>query len=58
MDWLRAGRTVKRSDKFKITSDGRTHKLIVKDVDSRDMAEYTAQYKTKTTSAKLNVECE
>ena len=56
VEWLKGERAIKKSDKYEIRADGRVHRLIVKDVDDRDVGEYTAQVKNKSTTAKLIVE--
>lgn len=58
VEWFYAGRPIKRSAKYSIAADGCTHKLTVKDVDGRDAGEYSIEYKTKSSTAKLIVECE
>ena len=58
VDWLHNGRSIKRGVKYSLKVDGRKHKLIIKDVDSRDAGSYSVECKGKACSAELRVECE
>ena len=41
--WLKDGKEIKPDKKYKIVSDGKVHKLIIKGADKDDEAEYTMQ---------------
>ena len=54
--WFIDNKEIEESDKFEIFSDGRTHKLIIKDAVLPDTGEVMAKVEGKTQKATLTVE--
>ena len=55
-EWCKGDREItSRSEKYEIKREGCVHKLIIHDVDGRDVADYSCMYKNKSTEAKLEV---
>ena len=55
LDWFKAGKKLRKSDKYEIEVDGKVHRLILNDAELDDAAEYSAAYQMLTTMAKLTV---
>ncbi len=59
IDWYKADRQIRGlSEKYEISSEAGVHRLKIKDVDGRDIGAYSARYRNKETTAKLEVEGE
>lgn len=56
VQWLKDDKPITPSNKYKITSDGSKHKLVVKDVTGEDSGVYTLSVKDKKTQGALSVE--
>ena len=54
--WFLDGREIYEDKRYQIMSDGRTHRLIIKDAILPDGGEITARVEDKKTSAVLTVE--
>ena len=55
VEWCKGDREISRSEKYEISCDGGVHRLTIRDVDGRDVADYCCVYKTKSTEGKLEV---
>ena len=54
MVWMKDNMTIDAGDdKYEIIADGQVHRLIVKNVDEKDEAQYTAVARGKTSQAAL-----
>ena len=56
--WFIDNKEIEESEKFEILSDGRTHKLVIKDAVLPDTGEVMARVEGKTQKATLTVEGE
>ena len=56
VEWMKGDRAIKKSNKYDITSDGTVHRLIIKDVDGKDVGDYSVSYKNKKSNATLSIE--
>ena len=57
--FYRKGKKIKKSDKYKIESDGCVHRLIISDCTLDEAADFTAKLRDdETTTANLTVEGE
>ena len=56
VEWYRGDRPIRRSDKYEMIAEGAVHKLVIKDVDDRDVGQYSIQVKNKASEANLIVE--
>ena len=54
-DWLKADKSIKKSDKYEMTSRGGTHTLVIKDCQAEDVAKYSVKLNGMQSSAKLDV---
>lgn len=54
--WLKNGEEITPEDGYKITVDGKQHKLVIPDVTLDHEAEYTVVIDDKSSSANLTVE--
>ena len=56
--WTKGSKVIRVTDeeKYSIEKEGATHRLVVKNVDGRDVGEYSATCRNKSTEAKLMVE--
>ena len=54
--WLRNGEVIIPSDKFKITSEGATHQLVVQECGDDEAADYTVRCGDAESSANLQLE--
>ena len=58
--WSKGSKVIKAvsdREKYEVTREGATHKLVVKNVDSNDVGEYSIECNGKTSKAKLDVKC-
>lgn len=55
VQWLKKGKPIKQSDKYKIVVENNVRKLIIKNVTLEDQLEYTCAAETITTSSVLKV---
>ena len=56
--WSKGSKVIKAlndREKYEVTREGATHKLVVKNVDSNDVGEYSIECNGKTSKAKLDV---
>ena len=56
VEWTKGEKTIKASDKYEITSDEVTYRLVINDCTAEDVAEYKASFQNLTTSAKLKMQ--
>ncbi len=56
IDWYKGDRELRGGEKYEITQDGGVHRLIIHDVDGRDIGDYSARYRQVATEAKLDVQ--
>lgn len=54
-EWFKATTTIKRSDKYKIKSDGGRHTLAISNCQSDDISKYTVKVNGMSSTAKLDV---
>ena len=56
MDWTKDNKPIKSNDKYEITAEGTVHRLVIQDVDAKDVGTYAAEYQHLSTSAKCKVQ--
>ena len=55
-EWYFNDRAIRRGMKYDIIADGKTHRLVAKDVEEVDCGEFTVAIKGAKSSANLNVQ--
>ena len=55
--WYRKDQPIKRSHKYDVIAEGRTHQLVVKDVEGKDEGEYSIIAKNARCEAKMTIHC-
>lgn len=55
VEWYRKDKKLRRDDKYDIVVDGKVHRLIINNVTSEDVGQYSAVYEKLKTNAKLSV---
>ena len=56
VEWYKDNQPIKHGHKYNMECDGTVHRLIIKDVDSKDIAEYMIVAKNNKSAAKLTIE--
>ena len=55
VDWSKNGKTLRRGDKFDISTDGKIQRLVIENVTAEEAGKYTASYQHLETTAALIV---
>ena len=55
VQWYKGDKEIRRSPKYEFIDDGRTHKLVIKDVDGHDEADYSVMAKDSRSKGKLTI---
>ena len=55
-EWLKNGKPILQSLRYELTVEGAVHRLVIKEAEEEDDAEYTLNIKHLTTAANIAVE--
>lgn len=55
VEWYKADRQIRKSEKYSISISGAVHKLVINDTDDRDVGEYSVECKKVKSTATLTI---
>jgi titin len=56
VEWFKGSKQLKRNEKYDIQANGKVHQLIIESATLEDAGDYSAQYLTLSTAAKLSLQ--